>query len=642
MIRPSIATVALAFALGDCRMCKKDPPVILFPGAEGGATVESDASPMPSHDGAMAGDAGSAIPRIDARRAEGNGRSIVVEGVTVNAPDGAQFREFLAQDVDGDGDNDLVASITRANANAAIVFFTRDEASYVSAPANNLEAPTRSCVPAGLAAFTPKTWTVRFEQCAGATGGSDSGVDPSTISPNTVLVEHVAIAVDAAGASGRLRVAELGPWLPHTQLSISLGYIDRDGDGRADVSVELHAARAQDPTDAPRAKATLVLLDRGVGFARDTTEPSASIAQLVSQTRANAFRANRAEDALAMVERAARLRRALCVEAGAPRVRIGGEVGVRCASSFNAFSEVVARALVSAGEFAAAEATQWPDSAQEFGVLANERIDQDLQRGAGSETGVGARSGPFVGSTVDDTWIMRRSALALDPPVTPTSVSVLGPVHAQLTLDTFTNTSTGEGALSELALKSPDGARVAVGAWQTCDGVMLAICATSDSNCASAPIGSSPPQGAALERIAELPSPEFGARCLRREASSEPLRRPNELRAIGWGTDGLLLSYRGRILRGLTAARATFAPLGRAAPGAGFAAGQGAVSADGRVIAVQGADAIYVRDATGRWKGWRPPQLAGRTRQLSDLTVSADGRTIVGRVGTQLWVIERR
>jgi len=640
VIRNAIVGVALAFALGDCRMCKKTPPVVLFPGAEGGSTVDDDAAIPPAQDGAVSSDGGAAIPRINASRVEGAGRSIVVEGVTVTAPEGARFHEYLAKDVDADGDNDLVATVTRSSGNAAVLFFTRDEASYVSAPASNLEAPSRSCVPAGLAAFTAKTWTVRFERCA--VGASDAGADQSSIAPNSVLTEHVAIAVEASGASSRLRVSELGPALPHTRLEMDLGFIDRDGDGRADVSVELAAGRMLDAPDAPRAKATIVLLDRGVGFARDTSEPSASIAQLVAATRANAFRVNRAEDALAMVDRAARLRRALCVEAGAPRVRVGGEVGVRCGASFNAFSEVFARALVTAGEYAAAEASQWPDTAQEFGVLANDRIDQDLQRGAGSETGVGARSGPYVGSTIDDSWLVRRSALSLDPPATPSSVSVLGPVHAQLTIDTFTNTSTGEGALAELALKSPDGARVAVGAWQTCDGVVLAVCPSADSNCANAPGGSNPPTGATLERIADLPSPEFGARCLRREASSEPLRRANELRAIGWSQDGLIIAYRGRLLRGLGATRREFVPLLRAAPGSGYPAGQGAISGDGRVVAVQGADAIYVRDATGRWKGWRPPQLAGRTRQLSDLTVSADGRTIVGRLGTQLWIIERR
>jgi hypothetical protein len=69
----------------------------------------------------------------------------------------------------------------------------------------------------------------------------------------------------------------------------------------------------------------VVLLDRGVGFARDTSEPAASIARLVAQARALGSTRRRAESALALIERAQRIRRALCVEAGAPRVRVGGE-----------------------------------------------------------------------------------------------------------------------------------------------------------------------------------------------------------------------------------------------------------------------------------------------------------------------------
>jgi hypothetical protein len=36
VIRHATVGIALVVALGDCRMCKKDPPQILFPGAEGG------------------------------------------------------------------------------------------------------------------------------------------------------------------------------------------------------------------------------------------------------------------------------------------------------------------------------------------------------------------------------------------------------------------------------------------------------------------------------------------------------------------------------------------------------------------------------------------------------------------------------
>lgn len=632
MIRSATVALSLVVALGDCRSCKKEPPPILFPGGDSATDNTQDVLSTEAS-APLTVDDGGVVARIAAQRVTGDGRTMVVNGVTVTAPEGARFQEFLTQDVDGDSDADLVATFTRANGNAGVLFFLRDEASFVSTQVTGADATAASCVPAGLAAFTAHTWAFRYDNCTVTT--SDAGGE---IAPNSVMTEHLALHVDANGASAKLRVSELGPSLPRTRLGIDLVYVDRDVDGRADIAVEISAARDGDAPDA-RAKATVLLLDRGTGFARDTSEPAASIARLLSQTRALAGSRRRTADAFAMIERVQRLRRALCIEAGAPRVRIGGETGVRCGSSFNAFSEAYARALLTAGEFPAAEATQWPDSAQEFGAVESESFDRELQRAAGSETGITARSGPFVGANLDD-WLLRQSALAFDPPGAPTHVALRGALHNRVELATFAMGTPEEGSPTELALHNADRSRVAVGAWQTCDGVMVAFCAASDSSCASAPYGSSaPPPGAVLVRVGDLPSPEFGARCLRREASSEPLRRASELRAVGWGSEGLVLSYRGRLVRA-NGDGAPFVAVGSAALGSGFGPGS-AVSPDGRIAALQGADAVYVRDAAGRWKGWRPPQLSGRTRQLSDLTVSGDGRTIASRVGTQLWLIER-
>jgi hypothetical protein len=636
VIRHATVCIAAAFALGDCRMCHKDPPPVLFPGFEAGAVstdaeVTADASVSVSEDG-------GALPRTTAERASGDRRTLVVDGVTVTAPEGALFEEFLTQDVDGDGDRDLVATVTRARGLSGVLFYARDEAAFVQGASANAEAPARGCVPAGLSAFSPKHWALRFERC-GESQTADAGGAAAQPAPGTVFTEHLALFVDASGAATKLRVAELGPSLPSTRLLLDLAYADRDGDGRADVSVRVGAARASDSPDAT-AWVTVVLLDRGVGFARDTSEPAASIARLVAQARALGSTRRRAESALALIERAQRIRRALCVEAGAPRVRVGGELGLRCGSMFNGFAEAHARALLTAGELPAAEATQWPDTASEFGVVDSESFDRDLQRAAGSETGVGARSGPFIGSALDD-WHVRASVFTLDPQSSPTHVSVRGPTHARVERQTFAIAPGEEGSPNELALRSPDGARVAVGAWQTCAGVVVAFCAASDASCAGAPsTASAPPAGATLVSLTDLPAPEFGARCLRQEASSEPVRRATELRVIGYAREGLVLAWRGRLYRAAGDATA-FALVSGSPVATGFLPGSAATS-DGRAVALQGADAVYVRDNAGRWRGWRPPTLSGRTRQLTDVTLSDDQRVIAGRLGTQLWLIERQ
>jgi hypothetical protein len=631
MIRGALAPLALTLALGDCRACKKERPLVLFPSFEAGAGIQPQDA---SADGG-ASDAG-APQRTDAERAPGDGRQLVVDGVTVTAPEGSRFLQFLPQDVDGDGDRDLVVTLAREGAPATAGLFVRDEASFVGANATNTDAPSVACVPEGLGSHGPRAFVLRYAGCAAL--GADGGADLGNLPPDTTLTEHVALAVDGAALTGRLRVAELGPSLPATRLGLELVYADRDGDGRADVAVRVGAARAADAPDA-HAWATVVLLDRGLGFARDTSEPAASIARLLSQTRSLASQRRRAESALLAIDRARRLRRALCIEAGAPRVRIQGEVGVRCGAMFNGFAEVYARALLTAGELPAAEATQWPDTASEFGVVDGESFDRDLQRAAGSETGVTARSGPFVGGALDR-WTLRAGALSFDPPEASARVLVRGPSHTSVETALLAAGPVEPGTVEELSLRSPDGARVLAGAWKTCDGIQIALCPAGDPACGpSAAEAPAPPPGSVLSLLGDLPSPELGARCLRREAASEPVLRASELAPIGWSREGLVVAWRGRLMRG-RGDGTPFVPLGAGAVGTGFAPGSSA-SVDGRSVVLAGADAVYVRDAAGRWRGWRPPALAGRTRQLRDLTPSADGRTIAARIATQLWLIER-
>jgi hypothetical protein len=632
MIRASVTWAALALALGDCRACKKDPPPVLFPGFEAGMFSEgSDASAD-----AIGGDAGPPS-RVDAERAPGDGRQLVVDGVTLAAPQDSRFLEFLPQDVDGDGDRDLVATLARVGAPATVALFSRDEASFVLARSVQVDAPSAACVPEGLGSYGPRAWVLRYTGCAAL--GADGGADPATLPPDTVLTEHVALAADGATLTAKARVAELGPPALATQLGLELVYADRDGDGRADVFVRVGAGRPADGPEA-RAWATVVLLDRGLGFARDTSEPAASVARLLAQARALASQRRRTEAAFAAIDRVRRLRRALCVEAGAPRVRIQGEVGVRCGAMFNGFAEVYARALLTAGELPAAEATQWPDTASEFGVVDGPSFDRDLQRAAGSETGVSARPGPFVGVALDR-WTLRASALALDPPEAAARVLVRGPSRTSVDVALLATGPIEAGGVEDLSLRSPDGARVLAGAWQTCAGIQVAVCSASDPACGpSAAEASAPPPGAVLSPLGDLPSPEMSARCLRHEASSAPVSTGGvELQPIGWSREGLVLAWRGRLVRG-RGDGSPFVSVGAGPLGAGFAPGS-AASPDGRVVALAGADAVYVRDASGRWRGWRPPTLAGRTRQLRDLTVSGDGRTLAARLATQLWLIER-
>jgi hypothetical protein len=197
------------------------------------------------------------------------------------------------------------------------------------------------------------------------------------------------------------------------------------------------------------------------------------------------------------------------------------------------------------------------------------------------------------------------------------------------------------GSLADVQARSLDGSRALQGFYETCDGIGVAICPAAALECLGAPAraGELPPQ-AVLSRLTELPSAEHAASCLREGAVTAPLAHAVDARAVGFGREGLVVAYRGRLYRvGATAAPAT--PIGGGEPlGGPFPAGSSA-SESGEYAVVASAEGLFVRDAAGRWHSWAPPELAGRYRQLTDLAISNDGNTVAGLLGGQLWIVQR-
>jgi hypothetical protein len=575
-------------------------------------------------------DAGPAR-RLASSAVPGDGSALTLDGVTARAPSGERFSRYLALDADGDGDRDAVVNRVRGEGMpAGVTYLRREPAGFVSVAIASSEPPDPRCAEVDLHSTSPRSVVVSYG-CAPA-AGADAGPLPP------VVREHVVVALHPA-PSVRLRVGELAPAHRGTVLDTAVDAVDRDGDGRDDVVVTLGARRAGEREEAA-ARASVVMLDRATGFARDTTEPEASLARLASAARALATR-RRARDAIAAVERIVRLRRALCIESGAARVRIDGQVGVSCAGSagLRAAAEALARAYFALGEYPAAHALMRPDSASELGVVTSERLDAELRRAVPSVPGVVARQGPFIGQALDAAVFARASALALTPATLPTAVILRGPVTARVDLATLTSVPGEPGSLLDVLARSPDGALVLQGFYETCDGIAAAFCPASALECVTAPVrpGALPP-GATTARITDLPSPDHAARCLQNDALIEPVLRTTDLRAIGFGREGLVVAYRGRLHR--IAPDATHAvALGPGDPlGGPFPPGS-AASESGEHAVVASAEGLFVRDAAGRWRLWSAPQLVGRYRQLTDLTISNDGNTIAGMLGGQLWVL---
>ena len=135
-------------------------------------------------------------------------------------------------------------------------------------------------------------------------------------------------------------------------------------------------------------------------------------------------------------------------------------------------------------------------------------------------------------------WAPRASALAVAPPEGAARVLVRGPSRTGVETALLATGPAEPGTVEELSLRSPDGARVLAGAWESCAGIQVAVCSASDPSCGpSAAESTAPPPGAVLSPLGELPSPELGARCLRREGASGPLARASELQPIGWSRD---------------------------------------------------------------------------------------------------------
>jgi hypothetical protein len=632
MIQWSVAGIGLTVSLS-LSFCKQTPPPVLFHSDAGSRAPLIEDATAPVVDGAIA-DAGPPQALLS-NAVPGDGSSLTLDGVTLHANRGERFTRYVAIDADGDNDRDVVVLRARTDGSVAgLGFFRRDAAAFtpVNLPGGDTPSDPR-CSDANVRSTSPRSVIVTY-RCT-ANPATAAPADPAqAVAPPPFTAEHLVVSL-APTPGVRLRIAELPP-LGATVMDVSVETGDRDADGRDDIVASVGARAANDRPESA-ARANVIWLDRPAGVARDTTEPEASFARLVAQARGQISRRGGSSNA---IERLVRLRRVLCSDAGAARVRFGGETGVSCAGSaaFRNVPDVWARGLVAAGEIPAAIAATRPASAIEFGVASATRVAGELRRVLTAQTNVVTRRGPFAPASIATMPGPRASALTLEPPSAPTSIAVHADPASRIDLTSLA-LNPDPTVSSDAHVRSADGSRVLVGFFETCDGIVAAICPGANVECIAAPPRADTiPPAAERWRITDLIAADHAATCVREGPANAPTLRATQLRAIGFTVDGLVVEHRGRILR-VAPQGASVTPVLASTPLGAFAPGSSA-SGSGRQLAVVGVDGLLVRDATGRWRQWSDPQLLGRYPQMTDLAVSDDGRTLVGLVGTQVWVLQ--
>ncbi|MDP3218981.1 MAG: hypothetical protein Q8S73_33085, partial [Deltaproteobacteria bacterium] len=372
--------------------------------------------------------------------------------------------------------------------------------------------------------------------------------------------------------------------------------------------------------------------------ARDVAEPPPSLTHPLQLETARARRRAASAAALEAERALVTLRRALCVEDGAPRVTVDGIRGVQCGSAgavrdraiirFNAMlglgelpaAEQIARALVAAP----AHASEWS------------RLEASLRGATTLDRGWRARPGPFVGMPLDASAPGRLGSIAFDLPLRPPAVMVRGLQGGRVDLATLAFVPGPAGAARDL-LASVTGAGLVLGVGARCDGVSLLLCDPAQP-CEPLPsAATSAPPGATRWPVHTTSSADLSAACASNPESLRPLGPPST-QVMGAQRDRALVSIEGR-LWWVGAAQSSPVLISQRL-GAGFAPG-GPVSVNGTWAVLPGLNGLWVRGATG-WKLRPVVGLEGRTAQLRDLIVTDDGALIAGLVGTQLHVIERR
>jgi len=253
-----------------------------------------------------------------------------LEGLSFDAPGGTQIVAALAQDLDGDGQRDVVAYVQPPGGGGGEIRFYRGDG-------KGGLLPSRGVVGSGAAGeiALPAPCLAKREPTL-----------MTLVGPHTVSVDLRPACGDAAPAQRRFAVAAFAPapsirWSARISepasgwsLGLDVEALDRDGDGVDDPAFSFVLEGGGPPYEpGERVVAKLRYWDRPAGLSRDRTEPEASFQWIAQVAAARAVKKATAISVAAHVRRLRLLHAAMCAEGGWPWLEIGGERGLKCGPS---------------------------------------------------------------------------------------------------------------------------------------------------------------------------------------------------------------------------------------------------------------------------------------------------------------------
>lgn len=616
MRRRSLATTArralVLVALAGCdKGCKNDHPYVPYTIGSGSSAPSADDASAPSLPEPDAG----AFQERGATPAPAGATEWTLDGVALVAPPGRAFVLGVARDFDGDGATDALVVVRGKERDAgvdpgALVLYRGKKDGSVAAP-EDVASPSdlvadASCTPsARLGAIGKRSVFVEL-----ALACTSSAVDGATRWIGVVAIDK----------SAKLRFSALGYDPANAaKMTVDADAADQDGDGIEDLALRVSLEGGAAPFEpGPKVSVVLRWLDRPAGLSRDAAATESSFASLAAIAMARAARAKDAPAVPPFVGQTRALFRAICPEAGAPRlVHKGGAASMACGQS-RALEDVglaEVRAYATAGDplraIAALERAQRPPATR-TGPRTGEAqgwIAQASPIALARSVRVVAAV-PSVGRGRAPAW----GALAFEPSGkllvrTAAGVARVDPEHG--------DEAAADGVASwPTAVVSPDGAMRWIEAYDPCDG--LALRATFA------------PTGDGQLRDVALPiAPPFGPRCTTTKETAAAI-------AVAWGARGLEAIVAGEpvlvasdLARAAAPAAALDQPLTLGAPR----------SPNGRTTVVATPQGLLVRGARARLLKAR--ELDGTYASQRDCAVSDDGARVAcvrdGRAWVGVW-----
>lgn len=623
---------ALALALGlAAAACKKTPPPVDFQShAPPRVDAAVDDAPPTRHD---------AGPPFRVRVGEdipGDGRAVTLNNRTVPAPPGQRFTHRIAWDYDHDGTDESLF-VVRAFDNGEAAGLSLIRPSNDQAVIGTVEGPEpedRTCGRARFRQTSPRSLVVEWSCPDQRADGSDAG-------PRGVFRGESVLMGPIEGDLGfRARAGVLREHIPDTALALTLDGTDTDGDGVDELVCHVAAGR---PGAPPGAQARVVFFQRNNAFVRDTSEPGASVRAFIATQRRRAGNRRTAAAALAAMEDLLRLRRALCADTALARFKLAGSVGVRCApDTFEGAAEVILRGYVALGELPAAWAMTRPESAHPFGVVPFARVRSLLEGAAPLERGATASLSTTMAAAVNRLPAIRFPAAHWEDPRDPQRVIVPGerPLRVQRA-DWTVNFAEDIAPTALSPLVPTDLARTTrlMGFAWTRRGLDVVLCPVAPTACAEAweARPGAVPAGATARTLPLLPPEDV-------PVADDPgayaqACTSDDVRALGWGAEGLVVTVRGLVWRIAPDGAVTRLAAGEAWRG-NFPAGQG-ITEDGAVVTLPAPEGLWIYQGTA-WRRLAPEALRERLAILRDAAPSADGRAILLRFeDNRLAVVQR-